>query len=315
MNRFIRLFIMGALLAAVAPWWSGTAVAAPDAEDITDARAYLAQAWDRTLRQTQSAKSKFSMVLESPMLDTAVIGEAAICGGPNYTMKVAGQYAAQPIFCGGPFERKVEAYFVRGGSDWTVYKELYGGKWRRTTAAISDGTPALMRFAYRAEPEALPNLIAWAAAIASEHMGSVRTARQDDRTAVFQVTLDMQSLRDLALEGASAEMDKSPRSEQNRRRTLRAIHMIFDQMDDIRYNVEVDKQSGRIARFYADLAAPARAAFVTLIQEAAGATKKDRDFLELITGDSKLLISAELYSVNRVEPFEVPREIVEQAAK
>lgn len=316
MNRFIRVVLIGALLAAFASYWHGAAFAAPKAEKITDARAFLTQAWDRALHQTQSAKSKFSLHLESSVLDAAINGEAAVCGLPDYTAKVAGRYTVYPIFYGGPFEREIEAYMIRGASDWTTYQKLYTGKWRRETGKFLGKTSNLMwGFTYGGDPEGLAGLIEWGGAIVSSQMGDVRIARQDDRTATFRVALDMQSLRDMAIEDALAPMDKSPGSERTRQWMLAVIHRMFDRMEDIHYNVEVDKQSGRITRFYADLTAPARAVFITLIEEAAAKSNKDREFLELISRDAKLLISVDFYSINQVEPFEVPREIVEQAAK
>lgn len=316
MNRFVRIVMIGALLAAFAPYWHGAAFAAPKTEQITDARAFLTQAWDRALHQTQSAKTKFSLHLESSMLDAGIDGEAAVCGVPDYTAKVVGRYTVYPIFYGGPFEQEVEAYIVRGASDWTTYQKLYAGKWRRETGKVLGKTSNLMwGFVYGGDPERLAGLIEWGGAIVSSRMGDVHLARQDDRTAVFRVALDMQSLRAMAIENALAPMDKSPRAERNRRRMLPVIHRMFDRMEDVYYNVEVDKQSGRITRFYADLTAPARAVFVAMLGEAAAKSKKDRDFLELITRDAKLLISVDFNSINQVEPFEVPRKIVEQAAK
>lgn len=282
-KRIAGIVLLLAAVLAHAP------VYAAQSREITDAKAYMIEV-NEAMRGLKSYRSTFAVDVKSPIVNLAVTSSAEYLLKPELVYRNSSE-CVMTMAPGGQKKFDSVQYMRQSGNTLTAYTRTDMGVTRQTIPYDANRIPLDMKHYMKM-------------------MKSAKIKDQTDDEISIAVTIDGKVLGEMA-EEMIARGGALPRGAEN-------LSKLFREMGDFTYLAHVDKKTKYVVNIYMDLTELTRRALNLTIDGVEAKTdkqKRDLKNIRAVVNEMQVLIQGDMFDFDQVEPFDVPREIIDQGVE
>lgn len=276
------VFLLAAVLAHVP-------VYAAQSREITDAKAYMIEV-NEAMRGLTSYRSTFAVDVKSQIADLAVTSSAEYLLKPELVYRNSSE-CVMTMGLGGQKKFNSAQYMRQSGNTLTAYTQTDMGVTKQAIPYDVNRIPLDMK-----------NYM--------NMMKSAKIKEQTDDEISIAVTIDGKVLGKMA-EEMITRGGALPRGAKDLRK-------LFQEMGDFTYLAHVDKKTKYVVNIYMDLTKMTRRALNLTLDGVEAKTNKQKQDLKNIkaaVNGMRVVIQGDMFDFDQVEPFDVPKEIADQAVE